>query len=339
MALNIENKVDLALYLKQNGYLAEQEKWEMKILHGGVSNRTVWVKKGDGTSWVFKQALEILRVSTDWYSHPRRIAQEALGLEWFAKFCPERSVPNLVFFDEDSYLLAMEAVQEPHGNLKELLLKGKMEAYYFQQLGALLGRIHSGGQQTRLETQRALQEYAFFESLRLEPYYLYTAQKLGEASLFMHNLCQITRKRRYTLVHGDYSPKNILIHQGQLILLDYEVAHFGDGTFDIGFLLTHLLSKANHLPRYRSPLIRGAKDFWENYMEKVQIGWTAEKEERAVAHTIACLLARVHGRSPLEYLSQSQKKSQTQLALSFIQQRPTSIFNLIERFQLNLSHA
>lgn len=339
MALNIENKADLAQYLKHNGYLAEQEKWEMKILRGGVSNRTVWVKKEDGTSWVLKQALEKLRVTTDWFSHPRRIGQEALGLEWFAKFCPEKSVPQLIFFDEDSYLLAMEAIMEPHDNLKEMLLKGKMETNYFQQLGNLLGRIHSGGQQMQLEIEAAFQEYSFFESLRLEPYYLFTAQKLSEASLFMHDLCQATRTRRYTLVHGDYSPKNILVHQGQLILLDYEVAHFGDGTFDVGFVLTHLLSKANHLPKYRSALILGAIDFWANYMEKVQKTWTAEKESGAVAHTIACLLARVHGQSPLEYLSQSQKKSQTQLALSFIHERPNSILNLIERFQLNLSNA
>lgn len=339
MALNIEKASDLTEYLQKEGHTSAEEGLQIKVLRGGVSNRTVWVQKGDGTSWVLKQALEKLRVQTDWYSHPRRIQQEALGLEWFSKYCPEGSVPKLIFFDQAVHLLGMEAILEPHDNYKGLLLKGDTNPALFQQLGSLLGIVHRVGQQQASEIKSTFEEYSFFESLRLEPYYAFTAHQLGATATFFQNLIADTRRSRYTLVHGDYSPKNILIYQGQLVLLDYEVVHFGDGTFDVGFLLTHLLSKANHLKESRKLLIEGAKTFWKYYQKELQKTWTRQKESRAVAHTVGCLLARVHGRSPLEYLSPEERDRQTQFALAFIQNRPNSILELIENFQLNLSNA
>ena len=126
MSLNIENKEDLIQYLEQKGYAVKGQEWHHKVLSGGVSNRTVWVRREGGTAWVLKQALEKLRVQSDWYSHPRRIKQEALGLEWFSKCCPQGSVPALLFFDESNYLLGMEAISEPHMNYKHFLQGGRI---------------------------------------------------------------------------------------------------------------------------------------------------------------------------------------------------------------------
>ena len=100
---------------------------------------------------------------------------------------------------------------------------------------------------------------SFFESLRLEPYYLYTATQVPAGrDVPATSWSRDTRERRLTLVHGDYSPKNVLVHDDRLILLDHEVIHWGDPAFDVGFALTHLLSKAHHLPTHREAFARAA---------------------------------------------------------------------------------
>ena len=131
----------------------------------------------------------------------------------------------------------------------------------------------------------------------------HAASRAPEAAEFLHHLVAQTRATRHTLVHGDYSPKNVLVHQGRLALLDHEVIHFGDGAFDLGFALTHLLSKAHVLADRRRDFAEAAKTFWAAYRQTLgDVPWSADVERQAVAHTLACLLARCIGRSPLEYL-------------------------------------
>ncbi len=121
---------------------------------------------------------------------------------------------------------------------------------------------------------------------------------------FYHDLVVQTRANRHTLVHGDYSPKNILVHNGRLILLDHEVIHFGDPAFDVGFSLAHLLSKSNWVAARRADFAAAAGSHWSVYRQSIgSPPWAAGLESRSVAHTLACLLARCIGRSPLEYLN------------------------------------
>ncbi len=333
--MNIEHPNELITYLKQYHHLAPTAKVDIQILRGGVSNRTVLVDELEGKRWVLKQALEKLRVKEDWFSDPKRIEKEALGMQWLNRLCPQGAVPQLIFVDPKHHLLAMEAVDEPHECFKTLLLKGQFLAEYFRQFGQLLGYIHAKGAQAGTKLSRIFQDTSFFESLRLEPYYAFTASKLPEAAPFFNALMQACRQHSYTLVHGDYSPKNILVHREKLILLDHEVIHFGDGTFDIGFSLCHLLSKANHLIEHRKELIQGAQLYWQAYLKEIS-HWDAQKEARAIGHTLACLLARVHGRSPLEYLSAVAKARQSSIVLNIIQHKPSHISGLINQFHKQL---
>src|SRR5207253_6106542 len=124
------------------------------------------------------------------------------------------------------------------------------------------------------------------------------AAAVPEAAAFLAPLVDETRARRETLVHGDYSPKNVLVRDDRLVLLDHEVVHFGDPAFDLGFSLAHLLSKAHHLADRRGDFTQAALLYWRAYAGERQL------EPRAVRHTLACLLARVAGRSPLEYLNE-----------------------------------
>ncbi|MDB5290587.1 MAG: hypothetical protein JWL69_1828 [Phycisphaerales bacterium] len=337
--LDIEDHAALLGYLRDTGRISQNETPAFTNLAGGVSNRTVRVLRKNGECWVLKQALRKLRVKVEWLSDPRRIEREALGMRRLAGLAPQGSITRLIFLDPEPNLLAMEAVPEPQANWKEMLLASGPRPEHVRQFAELLGSIHRHAYENRETLATEFEDRSFFESLRLEPYYLYTADQVPQAATFLHALVARTRATRHTLVHGDYSPKNILIHNGRLILLDHEVIHFGDGAFDLGFSLAHLLSKAHHLPAHRAAFAATANSYWNIYRQTISdVPWAAGLEARAVTHTLGCLLARCRGRSPLEYLTSDERERQSAAVVGMMQRPPAGVAELVEEF-LGRTHA
>jgi aminoglycoside phosphotransferase (APT) family kinase protein len=332
MVLDIENFPALLQYLRASYHIGPGETPRLTNLAGGVSNRTVLLERSTGESWVLKQALERLRVRADWHSDPRRIEREALGMRTLARIAPPGSITRLIFLDAAQHLLAMEAVAGPHENWKSMLMEGRIEADHVRQFGRLLASIHSAGFRRREELAPQFDDRSYFESLRIEPYYLYSAERMPAVEGFMRGLVAETRATRYTLVHGDYSPKNVLVHEGRLVLLDHEVIHFGDGAFDLGFALTHLLSKANAIRDHRQRFVEAAESFWETYREAVVTPDPDALEARAVRHTLGCLLARCVGRSPLEYLAPPAAAHQANAASALMDDPPSRVNDLVAAF-------
>ena len=207
-----------------------------------------------------------------------------------------------------------------------MLLRGEVDRVAVEQFGRLLGGIHRQARARREELEPVFRDRSFFESLRLEPYYAYSARDgHTEASAFLRELMAETRAARLTLVHGDFSPKNILIRNKRLVLLDHEVIHWGDPAFDLGFSLTHFLSKAHHLRPHRKKFADAAHLYWKSYGDN-------SCEARAVRHTLGCLLARVDGKSPLEYLDADEGRRQRAAVLGLMAAPPSAMDELIERF-------
>lgn len=333
MTLDIERPESLLAYLRDDGWIAPDETPRMTVLAGGVSNRTVLVERPGGEGWVVKQALAKLRVAVDWFSDPARIHREALGISVLAPLCPPGSVPRLIFEDLPNHIMAMAAVPQPHTNWKQMLLAGDVQADHVAQFGRLLATIHRETGARRDALLADFGDRSFYESLRLEAYYLYTGSQVTEAEAFYAALVADTRARQDALVHGDYSPKNVLVHHGQLVLLDYEVAHLGEPAFDLGFSMTHFLSKAHHLQAHRAAFAQAAQMYWDVY--RAELGdpaWAAGLEARAVRHVLGCLLARVAGRSPLEYMSADEKARQRAAVVPLMQNPPATIAALIAGF-------
>ncbi len=330
--LDIEEPHELIDYLRATNRIARDESPQIKVLGGGVSNRTVLVTRASGEAWVVKQALEKLRVKVDWFSDPRRIEREALAIEHLSRICQEGSITPLIFRDDANHLLAMAAVPEPHENWKTLLLRGDVRDEHVEQFAKLLACIHRSVIGRRVHLDPAFSDTSFFESLRLEPYYLYTAEQVPEAAEFIQALVELTRSRHITLVHGDYSPKNILIHNNKLVLLDHEVMHYGDPAFDVGFSMTHLLSKAHHLEPHREKFTHAAELFWQTYQSSLPKFPVVSPESIAIQHTLACLLARVAGRSPLEYLDGAERKRQQEAVVKLMHNPPATMKGLIDDF-------
>jgi len=332
-AFDIEDVDDLLRYLRQTGRIERDETPVIRTLHGGVSNKTILLQRPDGSRWVLKQALPKLRVQADWFSDPARIHVEANSLRYLPRVTPPNSTAGLLFEDREQHLLAMEAVPEPHENWKEQLLNGTLDRDLVRQFGRLLAMIHRKSHEQRHDLSLIFESRVFFETLRLEPYYEFSAERVPEAKAFLLALIEENRGQCVTLVHGDFSPKNILVHEGRLVLLDHEVVHFGDPAFDLGFSLTHLLSKALHLKANRPLFLAAALQYWETYATEIDPApWFAGVESRATKNTAACLLARTAGRSPLEYLSDTERRKQRDAALYLITHCPASVPDLIEGF-------
>jgi aminoglycoside phosphotransferase (APT) family kinase protein len=335
--LDIEQSDQLLSYLQRTGRLSPGVAADFESLSGGVSNRTVLVRLADGRRWVLKQALARLRVTEEWFSDPARVGREALGLRWLQALAPAGTVPAFLWEDPERHLLAMAAVPEPHENWKARLLLGDLQLTHVEEFARWLGWVHRRSQERRDELSALFADRSFFQSLRLDPYYRVAAARNAGVAAFLETLICDTHATRLCLVHGDYSPKNVLLHGGKLVVLDHEVIHFGDPAFDLGFALTHLLSKANHLPAHRRPFLEAAIVFWKVYCaEAGELAGGALLEQRGVRHTLACLLARVDGRSPLEYLAPPARDRQRQIVLRLIASPPRSMAELIDSFHVLL---
>jgi aminoglycoside phosphotransferase (APT) family kinase protein len=225
----------------------------------------------------------------------------------------------------------MTAVPAPCENWKAMLLAEGPQLRHVEAFGRLLATLHTTAAARSDELSPLFSDTRFFDTLRLEPYYVSTLEAVPAAADFIRELVFEVRRERHTLVHGDYSPKNVLVHADGLVLIDHEVVHWGDPAFDLGFALTHFLSKANHRPDRRTAFAAAANDFWRTYSRTAAATFDL-LEHRAVKHTLACLLARVAGRSPLEYLSAVERARQRAAVLVLIAELPDCVEALVGRF-------
>jgi len=331
---DIEDFAAFGVYLVQQGVLASHRVPFFEKLEGGVSNRTVLVDCRDGRELVFKQALEKLRVEVDWFSSPERVHREAAGLRDLSSLLPVGAVPELVFEDVASHVIGMSAVSRPHENWKALLLAGEVDLGLIDEFANILATVQRESSR-RLERYREpFDDRSFFESLRLEPYYAFAAEQVPVCARFLEDLIAETRSHREALVHGDFSPKNVLVADGRLVLLDHEVLHIGDPAFDVGFALTHLLSKAQHVRHARDEFLMAARRFFATYRTGVAgASFEADLEGRCVRQALGSLLARVAGRSPLEYLDDSERSCQRRVVTGLTEELPTTIDELVDRFE------
>jgi aminoglycoside phosphotransferase (APT) family kinase protein len=266
------------------------------VLSGGVSSE-IW-KVGDVC---VKRALPRLRVAQRWEAPIERNRYERLWLEAAGAAAPG-AAPRVLAYDDKAGLFAMEYVHSPVW--KERLRQGSADPRFAAKVGTTLAAIHAATA-GRPEVSKRFATDEIFYAIRLEPYLVATGKAHPDLEDRFLSLVERTAKTRVCLVHGDVSPKNILVGgEGPAhfpVFLDAECAWYGDPAFDLAFCLNHLLLKCLWVPASREAFLQCFDSLAGAYLQKVPFPGV---EERTASLLPAMLLARVDGKSPVEYLDE-----------------------------------
>ncbi|WP_327727178.1 aminoglycoside phosphotransferase family protein [Streptomyces sp. NBC_00487] len=288
-------------FLLTHGLAGPGEPARWTPLAGGVSS-DLWRVDLPGRSLCVKRALARLRVAADWQAPVSRNAYEWAWMRFASRHRPD-SVPELLAHDAEAGLFAMAFLPpERYPVWKAQLFDGQVEVATAAAVGELLGTLHaaSAGDVT-LAAEFATDDN--FHALRIEPYLLATAAAHPDLGDVLRGLAHRTATTHLALVHGDVSPKNILVGPAGPVLLDAECAWYGDPAFDLAFCVNHLLLKSLVVPGHRADLLGSARVLVEEYVRRVDWEPRPDLEARGAALLPALLLARVDGKSPAEYLT------------------------------------
>ena len=302
MSIELLNKDTVIDYLISKKVIGQSDQAEVEILTGGVSNVVLAITAGD-QKLVVKQALAELAVSEKWVADQRRAIVEADAIKLFNQLTPHQ-VPKLIFLDPERFILVLERVSLGSTVWKSDLLAGVIDPDIGAKLGKTLASWHNYGEQNP-ETKNKFQEDSLFEQLRIDPFYRFVAGKNPSLEVCIRKLINELEGDKTTIVHGDFSPKNIMVSmQDEIYILDFEVTHVGNPVFDIAFLIAHLLCKFFHAPDSLQAklLANTANSFYKEYLKIRSI---ADSFGR---HTALISLARVEGKSLVNYLSKTQQE-------------------------------
>jgi aminoglycoside phosphotransferase (APT) family kinase protein len=307
------------------GLLAPDARPNFERLTGGVAS-DIWKVELAGGPVCVKRALAKLRVAQDWRAPTARNANEVAWMEVAGRAVPG-AVPKIHMADADNNLFVM-AYLDPatHRLWKQLLRDGVAEPGTAAEVADRLVRIH-GATAGDAEVAARFATDEIFYAIRLEPYLVATArhyQGRGESDVAaaLHTLVGTTAAAKRCLVHGDVSPKNILIGPRGPVFLDAECAWYGDPAFDLAFCLNHLLLKCLWRPDAARRFLDCFDALVSTYLSAVQ--WEPVDElERRTAHLLPGLfLARVDGKSPVEYLTEEEDKMRVRRVATALLRKP-----------------
>lgn len=300
---------------------------KVEVLGGGVSN-VVLAATDSYRRVVLKQALARLRVPDEWRAPIGRAMAEADALELVAGLTPA-NVPRLLDRDPARHAMVIEKAPSNWVDWKSLLLKGYVHPEIAAQLGEVLARWHS---QTVAGTSLppSLQGSSNFELLRVDPYYRTVARRSPEVRAKLLSLAEQLLSRKVCLVHGDFSPKNVLVGGHDFWVVDFEVAHLGDPAFDVAFMLSHLVLKSLHMPAYAPSLDACMLEFTSSYEAHLDRGLEVALAY-VLSHVASLLLARVKGKSPVEYLDGPEQEAAWALGTDLLRHPPETLGQLFSR--------
>jgi aminoglycoside phosphotransferase (APT) family kinase protein len=213
-----------------------------------------------------------------------------------------------------------------------LLQAGTIEKATAAAVGETLGRIHAATAD-RSDIAARFPTDDIFHAIRLEPYLVATARAHPDLADRFDALVETTRTTKRVLVHGDFSPKNLLIGPAGPVILDAECAWYGDPAFDLAFVLNHLLLKGAWRPQWRSRYVDTYRTLANAYFAHVDWEPPANCEQRTAALLPALMLARIDGKSPVEYLAgEPQKDAVRRFARSLIGDPVTDLGEIAQRW-------
>lgn len=288
----------------------------LKVLGGGVSNLVVKVETSNGGTFVVKSSLPKLRVNEDWFADRSRIVREVACLRVIAKYVGQEFVPKVLREDPANYACALECAPDNTLTWKKDLLEGRIDPRITEIVALFLTQLH-GKTHENEEVRREFEDQSNFIQLRINPYIVRILERYADLKEPLDEIIAGLLSEKLCLVHGDFSPKNILLlPDGRVWMIDCEVAHYGNPAFDVAFCANHLLLKAIHLSSLSH--LEEARRFWVDYWRDSQ--WSGQEQFTAKVLG-SLLLARVDGKSPAEYLTEKDREKVRKLSREFVSTR------------------
>lgn len=307
--------------LHRAGLASHGDAIHLAALSGGVSC-DVWLARiGDAAPIVVKRALPQLRVEAEWLAPVERAENEVRWLARVRRIDPALA-PEVVATLPAEHLFAMRYLDPAtHPVWRDELVAGRVDAPFAGVLGRDLARIHAATVGDAA-TAAHFPDASLFDALRIAPFLRHVADRRSDVADRLNAIADDLAARRTALVHGDVSPKNILVGPHHGVFLDAECAVFGDPAFDVAFCTTHLLLKTIWLTDHAAALRHAAQGFATSYLDGVDWEPVDGLAERAGGLVAALLLARVEGKSPAPYLDSAEREIIRTRALALLA-RPT----------------
>jgi len=326
-----DTRQDVRLALERMELLRPGEAFRAETLPGGVSSDILRIDLPGRTpclSLCFKRALAKLKVAADWRAPVERNHAEVEWLRVADALAPQ-AVPRVLGEDARSGAFAMEyLVPALHPVWKSELRDGNIRTETAAAVACSIAAIHAGTAH-RPELAARFANDHIFHPIRLEPYLLATALRHPDCADRLSELAQTTAHTKLALVHGDLSPKNILVAARGPILLDAECAWYGDPAFDLAFCLNHMLLKCLWRPQWRGRYLACYDALASAYLARVTWEPRAAIETRAAHLLPGLFLGRADGKSPAEYLTGENGKDRVRrVARRFLLEPTEKLANL-----------
>ncbi len=288
----------------------------IEALTGGVSSNILRVELPSGPVCV-KQALPKLKVAKDWEAPTSRVFAEIDWLGTAQRIVPG-CVPRVLGADRERGAFVMEYFGG-RANWKAELLAGRIDVGVAERVATAVVSVHRATAGDPAVARSFRYDGTFF-AIRLEPYLVEAARVHPDLATELIGLVHVTQTTPRALVHGDISPKNILLDGTMPVLLDAECAWYGDPAFDLAFLLNHMLLKAAHLPAHATRIGDLYQAICRVYLAGIDWEPAATFERRCARLLPGLLLARIDGKSPVEYLDDATRVTVRQRARALLAQ-------------------
>jgi aminoglycoside phosphotransferase (APT) family kinase protein len=313
---------DIAHALRRMGLLDSGPCPPLTPLPGGVSSDIWRVDLAVGPACI-KRALPRLRVSAEWHAPVERNRFELQWMRCVARILPE-AVPQILGADDALAMFVMRYLEPADFPLwKQQLRDANADTASAADVGARLARIHAATAGDPDVAARFASDDTFF-AIRLEPYLLATAEAHPELANALEALVETTAGEKRALVHGDVRPKNLLIGPAGPVFLDAECAWYGDPAFDLAFCLNHLLLKCLWVPSASQAFLACFQALAAAHLVRVDWEDVGAFEARAARLLPGLLLARVDGKSPVEYLTDEADKEKVRRVAAQLLKRPAA---------------
>ena len=332
--IDISNEVILRDYLDARGVTQKEEPATIKYFTGGVSGIVAFVES-EKKMMIVKQALEKLKVKADWFSDPSRMVIEKNSNEVYHRLVPEHA-PAVYFYDEENYIYGREAVPEDSVMWKTDLMEGLLDFHIAEQSIQALAEVHEkcAFSEGIAET---FGDNSFFENLRISPYLERVVEVYPRLNEYTAPLIHRLMNEKQTLIHGDFSPKNIMVTSRKACILDFEVAHYGHASFDLAFFANHFLLKSVWNKLLRDSFLNMLEYMMNIYFSSVRFTDAAILEKQTIELLALMLLARVDGKSPVEYLTDEvDRELVRKCAFLIVDEKPDSFNGVYEIFKNNV---